>query len=833
MQKTTIQPPVAKDHDPLIQEILKTLGITNVPTVTLNLNPEGHSKEIEVPLFSAHEGNLNFLMPNLQGRARTIKDKGALDPVTLTKVSEAVEEKEWLYGTNNSAFDVFIDDAITRKYMLKKEIVHLVLVDDPITCMLLNKDGIDSIAIPGYPYCTPDSIPNHILNTLTELCLICSVKKLSYIVPSDVVELKFKEDLDCYKKPKSVFTSIWNLYLAICMKLHIKLHFAYFNPELAGRRISIALSHEIVRDIKVIEEIKHEILNTFATPNNKWLVKHDLSDAKMFNIKEIFGIQDNAVSFYEKHSKTIMGDPFKFGKAIYQYDYDQEKAIYHRSAEAAQFVCIAGTYYIKGKSVRANGSERPVMDRFPGEAFPMKFYYLNKEQIKTLQKQIPYFDSAEGIPSHTDYIQDWETVDNDTGFTLKFYNMYKRLMHKPKKGSIDLSMKFIKHIFGDNEIIYKGKTYRSWQLGIDYVKLLYCNPKQKLPIVCLVSHERQTGKTLFWDWMKEIFGDNATHITENDITSQFTTLFAGKLLAIMEETYIEKIQTFERLKELVTASHLKLEKKGKDAFEITNYMKVGISSNKITNFAAIDKAETRFWVLQVPPIPKSHYDVHFNTKLFAEIPAFLEYLTDMPYHSECETRSWFADELIKTDALERVKTKSRSQNEILVERTILTYMRQFNLVWCELSKKDIRDLSEEKDLTFKTINLILENKWNKEPSNRGVKYTYYEELASSVSPDGYVINPVDRKGMYYTFTLSDFIQNIDINELTFHQIIDIIEHENNPIYPISEGWKESNILIHPEVVRYLEHDYDVHSIFNKSTSFRDFIEEIKRDDLPF
>lgn len=834
MQKTIIQSTlVVPDLDPLINETLQTLGINEIPTVTLNLNPDGHSKEIEVPLFNVHEGNINFLMPNLQGRARTIKNKGILEPVILTKIEESTEEKEWKFGINNSAFDVFIDYAITRKFMLGKEIVHLILVDDPITAMLLNIDGIDAIAIPGYPYSSTDSIPNHIISTLTELCTICSVKKLSYIVPSDVVELNFKEDLDLYKKPKSVFTSIWNLYLALCMKLNIKYHFAYFNPELTGRRISIALSHAIVRDVKVIEEVKKEILNTFETPNNKWLVKYDLSNAKMFSIKEIFGIQDNAVSFYEKHCKTIMGDPFKFGKAIYQYDYDKEKAVYHRTAEAAQYICIAGTYYIKGKSVRANGSERPVLDRFPAEAFPMKFYYLNKEQIKSLQKQIPYFDSAEGIPSHTDYIQEWETVDSDTGFTLKFYNMYKKLMHKPKKGSIELSMKFIRHIFGENEITHKGKKYQSWQLGLDYVKLLYCNPKQKLPILCLVSHERQTGKTLFWDWMKEIFGDNATHITENDIASQFTSLFAGKLLAIMEETYIEKIQTFERLKELVTASHLKLEKKGKDAFEITNYMKVGISSNKISNFATIDNEETRFWVLQVPPIPKGHYDIHFTTKLFAEIPAFLAFIEEMPYHTECETRSWFADEIIKTDALERVKAKSRSQNEILIERTILTYMLEFNLTWCELTKTDIRDLSQEKDLNFKQINLILENKWNKEPSNRGLIYTFYEQLASSIAPEGFVRNEVTKKGMFYTFTLSDFERNINLNSLSLKQILEIIEHENNPLHPISQGWKESKaILVHPEIIKISE-IINIQKIISESNSLKEFIENALMHMIPF
>lgn len=808
MQKTIINPQVITDHDPLIQEILTALQLDSVPQVKINLNPDGASYERPIALFAVADGNLQFLMPNLQGRARTYKNIATLDPIVLTMIKDAVEDKEWKYGHLNNAFEVFVPDFVSTHFSLKKQIQHLIIVDDPISALLLCHHGISTVAIPGYPYCTPDSIPSSILGTLTELCHVCSVETISYIVPSDVVKITFKEDIDLLKKPKSVYTSIWNLNIALCQKLNIKFHFGYVNPESEYRRLyDLLYGFDDVTASETLDAIKKEILNTFAKPTFKYIAKYDLHNAKTLTVKEIFGTQDGPVSFYEKHCRTIMGDPFKFGKAIYQYDYDQEKPVYHRSAEAGQFVCISGTYYIRGKKGDPHTkTDRPFMERFTPESFRMKFKYLTKEQLKTLQHQIPYYDSAESVPSHTDYLQDWETVESDTGFSLKFYNMYKKLMHKPKKGSIDLSMKFIKHIFGENEITYKGKTYLSWQLGLDYVKLLYCNPRQKLPILSLVSHVRQTGKTQFWDWMKEILGDNSTHISENDIASQFTSLFAGKLLAVMEETYIEKIQTFERLKELVTASNLKLEKKGKDAFEITNYIKVGISSNKITNFATIDKAETRFWVIQVPLIPKSHYDIHFKTKIFGEIPAFLDYLLNMPYHTECETRSWFADELIRTDALERVKNKSRSQNEILVERTILTYMKMFNLVWCNLSKNDIRDLSQERDLTFKTINLILENKWNKEPSNRGLKYTFYEEIASPVAPDGFEINEINKRASYYTFTLSDFVENLNLNELTLSQIKDIAEHENNAMYPINDNWKgNKNIMFHPAVISYLEY----------------------------
>ena len=40
------------------------------------------------------------------------------------------------------------------------------------------------------------------------------------------------------------------------------------------------------------------------------------------------------------------------------------------------------------------------------------------------------------------------------------------------------------------------------ELGLDYVQLLYQQPTQILPILCLVSKKNETGKTTFAKWLK-------------------------------------------------------------------------------------------------------------------------------------------------------------------------------------------------------------------------------------------------------------------------------------------------------------------------------------------
>ena len=58
-------------------------------------------------------------------------------------------------------------------------------------------------------------------------------------------------------------------------------------------------------------------------------------------------------------------------------------------------------------------------------------------------------------------------------------------------------MKLIHYIFGEQ-----------YELGMDYMQLLYAKPTQKLPILLLVSEERNTGKTTFLNFLKAMFEDN-------------------------------------------------------------------------------------------------------------------------------------------------------------------------------------------------------------------------------------------------------------------------------------------------------------------------------------
>ena len=73
-----------------------------------------------------------------------------------------------------------------------------------------------------------------------------------------------------------------------------------------------------------------------------------------------------------------------------------------------------------------------------------------------------------------------------------------------------------------------------------YMKVLYENPKQILPILVLVSEERETGKTTFLNWIQMLFGENSILISSNNITSDFNSSYATKNIILIDEALIEK-----------------------------------------------------------------------------------------------------------------------------------------------------------------------------------------------------------------------------------------------------------------------------------------------------
>lgn len=77
------------------------------------------------------------------------------------------------------------------------------------------------------------------------------------------------------------------------------------------------------------------------------------------------------------------------------------------------------------------------------------------------------------------------------------------------------------------------------------MKLLLDYPTQKLPVLALVSRERNTGKTTFLNWLKEIYCGNMSICCSKDFESNFNAEWVYKRIIAIDETFLEKKATTE------------------------------------------------------------------------------------------------------------------------------------------------------------------------------------------------------------------------------------------------------------------------------------------------
>ncbi|MCW1149114.1 primase-helicase family protein [Flavobacterium lacisediminis] len=372
----------------------------------------------------------------------------------------------------------------------------------------------------------------------------------------------------------------------------------------------------------------------------------------------------------------------------------------------------------------------------------------NRETIisdhgKTFVEKILKLDGFCCIPNHLDYNL---IIEN-------FYNTYNELDIKPIEENLSLhqlennipnSLKFVKHVFGEH-----------FEYGLDYIKILYERPTQILPILCLISKERGTGKSSFIKWMKSIFGLNMTYIKGDAFNSQFNSDWASMVIVAIDEVFFDRKEITERLKYLSTTDKDKIEAKGKDRQEIEFFAKFILCSNNEDNFIQIDDEEIRFWIRKVKPLQSE--DVHFLEKLRQEIPYFLKYLLTREYKSKQKTRMWFTREQIMTDSLMKLMSNNKVE---------LALLELFNECFEKTEETELYVSPGEILIMLKRINpkLYIESaneirkilkKWNLEPENNTKSYQGIEFLSH-----GEFVK-IDRRGRFYTIKKPFFSKIFD------------------------------------------------------------------------
>ena len=378
-------------------------------------------------------------------------------------------------------------------------------------------------------------------------------------------------------------------------------------------------------------------------------------------------------------------------------------------SEKIPYLRVGTTYYKTIEKPLISGDRISILVRWNRET-------IVSDHGKIYVSKVPKYDGFCCIPSHLNYEQ---IIDG-------FYNKYNEIPYQPIEENIDsealkerisFSLRFMEHIFGEQ-----------LELGLDYIKILLEKPTQMLPIFCLVSKERATGKSTFIKWLKAIFGLNMTYIKGDSFSSQFNSDWTSMLIVAIDEVFFDKKEITERLKYLSTTNKDKMEAKGKDREEVDFFAKFILCSNNEDNFIHIDENEIRFWILKVNPIKTENTE--FLNNLISEIPFLLKHLIQRKFYSRKQTRMWFNESQIRTKALQKLVWKNNNKLESKIIELLYEFFecnedKQINFIPQDIFNM-LGKMFKNQYWTVNDVRKLFKESWKLEPQNNSLAYIKYD-----------------------------------------------------------------------------------------------------------
>lgn len=629
-------------------------GENNIVHLKQSEKGENGIKEVlkPFPIFELADNGISIMPYSLQRymiQAPTYKGSRFKEGYRITRLHPEVETKKGLKKYHipaGAGTPPFFPVQLLKDYEAGNHINTLYITEGYKKAFKACNVGLPCVGLISIT-CMIDKATEKIHADIVRLIDKCQVKRVVWLIDADFREIT-KDDIT---ETKELATRPNNFYKTIC-KFHdllsgiedIGLYFAHIHESIEGNPKGLddllieynESTNEIIKEANQFNKInkdRHE---------GNYFVKFNITQSP-YRVRKYFFI-DDVTQFYLHHTEKrpeLKGEKFKFFGTLYKYSEETGKCEIEIPKDANNYFRVGDDYY----------EYIQIPNRY-GE-LTKTFHNRQKSTIRDdhgsdIIKHIPKYKAFCNVPNHLNY----QRVINGC------FNTYAPFLHEPEDGDCEMTLDFLKHIFGSNEItLSDGKTIQYYELGLDYLQLLIKRPYQILPILCLVSKERQTGKTTFAKWLKLLFTENMAIVGNQDFENSFNAHWISKLLVCVDETKIDKEFVVEKIKSLSTSSNTMLNAKGKNQVEVETFLKFILLSNNEDNFINIDKEEIRFWVLQIPSITERVLDL--EKQLLEEIPAFLNFLNKRKMVTKYEERHWFKTDYLQTEILQKIKENSQ------------------------------------------------------------------------------------------------------------------------------------------------------------------------------
>lgn len=794
---------VAEPAKNLYEITCDELGITDeLNSITL-LDPEAEHpipEEREYKIFESDQnGNLTILVYTVDKTVIKYIKKGSGKSVTssinskerlvkATRLKEPVIEadgkiKKYQFIKGVPTYP-FFPPQLCDKYLAATKIDTLVITEGFKKAFKGAMHGIDIVGLGSISHWR-DKETGALHGDIIKLVKKCKPDRIIWLTDGDCLNIstkEFNEMSDLYRRPNLFYQSV-NTFTDV---FHgddfkdIKKYFAHQlsdeiqqNENIEAKGLDDLLFAHKGTESKIIKALldfgkKGEI----AKYSNDYFIKFDVT----FNtgpVRKYFNLHD-INDFYAYHvakRPDMMEREFIFNGSKYKYDMKEGKCLLLIPSDTKDYKRIGTSYFKIFDKPSLDGSMRRVLEPWDRACIKED---IRAKRIK-FEDFIQYVEKLNGFCIYPDHFN-FQQVHHYC------WNLYYELTHPIERGEtgteedIPITMEFLKHIFGDGEIKWhnpvgrkdvtdgnikiaevagKDESIREVDLGLDYFKLLLCNPTQILPILCLVSDERSTGKTTFLDWLSVIFGNNAAQVGNEDFKNEFNKHWSSKLIVGCDETKIDKGEVVEKIKRLSTSRKATMNSKGKDQAEQDFFAKFILNSNNEHNFVPTDSDEIRFWVRKIKGIKKKNTELLRD--LTEEIPAFLFYLKTRDMATPKLERHWFYTPLLQTDALRKLVMNSRSTPEKEIRSHMKSMFEITNEAEINMCLTKVREVIFKNKFERNYLETILEGRMGLTKADGGGGKYYKYPIMVEHDTDVPEVKMVNYIGRYYTFKKEDFL----------------------------------------------------------------------------
>ncbi len=662
------------------QKRMDELGATKEDLLTTIIDGKSSTEE---DCFSCDlkTGNIEILITSLDGQLIYYEKEEQQKLYKLKRLAKPKGSAKYLLPKSGGTYP-FFPEPLKQHYKAKKPIDILYITEGAFKAFKGCLHGMAVIglsSITHYRDAKSTKQKPRLHEDIIKLIEVCQVKQVVILWDGDCRNIDKKNlelEQELSKRPKGFFEAVKktrDLIKSAKLEHYPKVYFGTIRTENIDDRPKglddLLILMQKQSDQKLRATIK-KALSLESKDNPYFYFCHISNNSE--TLCEYFCLND-AKQFYNKHVELIGEKEFIYKGDRYRYSETKNELDLLQPQFLQDLRWIGDDFFqLVDVPIPSKGDKLLTMKKLQ-KVMKSTLKDLYGRGFMRFMRGMHYIGFC-NVPNHFNYQFE---IPTESG---KYYNKYFPFEHEPEKGNCDSILMFIRHIFGEQ-----------YEMGLDYLELLLIKPTQKLPVICFYSPENSTGKSIFGALLCNIFKNNIVFINNDDLKSEFgLDRFADKLVAICDETLLERKKDVERIKYVSTAEEaLMINPKGMSAYLLHTYVKLIFNSNNLRMIHASENDE-RFWVIRTYK-PK-HKDPDLLEKMKLETNAFVHFLKHRKLSTEKKGRMWFDPELIRTATLEQVVRVNEHGDVQELRRKLEDYFIDFPYEQqLMLSTKDIID----------------------------------------------------------------------------------------------------------------------------------------------